>query len=156
MQSYTLPPYNRDENIDIHGFVRCCTRLGIDAKQIFDELCDIHVYGPRSFYMRTVLSWAKDFKGGKLSVKDCTRLRRPKTSITEGNGKHRYCKGFCGTGSPRFSMKIYSRAGISEGNVQTNPKKYLHRRQIYFCSSCVTEEQKKKCLKCARELMKIK
>ena len=36
----------------ICSYIKCCIRLNIDSKQIFNELCGI--YGPQTILMRTV------------------------------------------------------------------------------------------------------
>lgn len=141
-----------NEKTEIRGYIKCRTRLGINAKQIFDELCDI--YGPQSISVRTVFRWVKAFKAGKLSVKDDARLGRPKTSITKANIAA--VKAVVEQDA-RLSVKdIASSTGISEGSVQTILKKHLQLRKICarWVPHLLTEEQKKQRLKCARELLK--
>ena len=72
-----------DEKTEILVSIKCRIRLSIDAKQIFDELCDI--FGLLFISVRTVFRRVKDFKASQLSVKDDTRLGRPKTFITKTN-----------------------------------------------------------------------
>ena len=72
-----------DQKTEIHSYTKCCTRLNIDSKQIFNELCGI--YGPQTISMRTVFRWVKAFKAGKFSVEDDTHPGRPKTSVTKAN-----------------------------------------------------------------------
>ena len=72
-----------DQKTEIHSYIKCCVKLNIDSKQIFNELCGI--YGPQTISVRTVFRWVKAFKAGKFSVEDDTRPGRPKTSVTKAN-----------------------------------------------------------------------
>ena len=69
-----------DQKTELRSYIKCRTRLNIDSKQIFYELC-----GPQTISMRTVFRWVKAFKAGKFSVEDDTRPGRPKTSVTKVN-----------------------------------------------------------------------
>lgn len=143
---------NMDKKSEIRGYIKCRNVLGIDAKQIFSELCDI--YGPQSISMRTVFRWVKAFKDGKVSVKDDARLGRPKTSITKANIAA--VKAVVEQDA-RFSVKdIAGGTGISEGSVQTILKQHLQLRKICarWVPHLLSNEQKKQRLKCARELLK--
>ena len=46
-----------DQKTEIRSNIKCCIRLNIDSKQIFNELCDI--YGPQTISMRTGLDGLK-------------------------------------------------------------------------------------------------
>ena len=139
-----------DQN-EIRSYIKCCIRLTIDSKQIFNELCSI--YGPQTISMHTVFRWIKAFKAGKFSVEDDTHPGRPKTSVTKANiaavkivVKH----------DVRLSVKdIASCTGISEGSVQTILKKHLDLRKVCarWVPHLLTAEQKTS-LKWARELLK--
>ena len=72
-----------DQKTEIRSYIKCCIRLNIDSKQIFNELCSI--YGPQTISMRRVFRWVKAFKAGKFSVEDDTSPGRPKTYVTEAN-----------------------------------------------------------------------
>ena len=72
-----------DQKTEIRSYIKCCIRLNIDSKQIFNELCGI--YGPQTISMRTFLGGFKAFKARKFSVEDDTRPGRPKTSVTKVN-----------------------------------------------------------------------
>ena len=67
-----------DQKTEIRSYIRCCIRLTIDSKQIFNGLCGI--YGPH-----TVLRQVKALKAGKFSVEDDTHPGWPKTSVTKAN-----------------------------------------------------------------------
>ena len=69
-----------DQKTEIHSYIKCCIRLNIDSKQIFNELC-----GPQTISMHTVFRWVKAFKAGKFSVEDDTHPGRPKTYVTKAN-----------------------------------------------------------------------
>ena len=133
-----------DQKTEIRSYIKCCIRLNIDSKQIFNELCGI--YGPQTISMRTVFRWVKAFKAGKFFVEDDTRPGRPKTSVTKAN-----------IAAVKIVVKqdIASCSGISEGSVQTIPKKCLDLRKVCarWVPHLLTEEQKTQCLKCARELL---
>ena len=73
----------KDQKTEIRSYIKCCIRLNIDSKQIFNELCGI--YGPQTISMRTDFRWVEAFKVGKFSVEDDTRPGRPKTSVTKAN-----------------------------------------------------------------------
>ena len=98
--------------------------------------------------------WVKAFKAGKFCIEDDTRPGRPKTSVTEANIA---AVKIVVEQDARLSVKdIASCTGISEGSVQTILKKRLDLRKV--CAGWVphllTEEQKTRRLKCARELLK--
>ena len=82
MQSYTLTnllvTLNIDQKTEIRSYIKCCIRLNIDSKQIFNELCGI--YGPQTISMRS-FRWVK---AGKFSEGN-TSPGRPKTSVTKAN-----------------------------------------------------------------------
>ena len=75
--------WNMDQKTEIRSYIKCCIRLNIDSKQIFNELCGI--YGPQTISVCTVFRWVKAFKAGKFSVEDDTRPGRPKTFVTKAN-----------------------------------------------------------------------
>ena len=56
-----------DVKIEIQGHTKCNHRLGIDPKQVFTELFDIHVYRPKHISMFTVFTRVKSYGAGKLS-----------------------------------------------------------------------------------------
>ena len=104
--------------------------------------------------MRTVFRRVKAFKAGKFSVKDDTRLGRPKTSVTKANIA---AVKIVVEQDARLSVKdIASCTGISEGSVQTILKKRLDLRKVCarWVPHLLTEEQMTQRLKCARELLK--
>ena len=141
-----------DQKTEIRSYIKCCTRLNIDSKQIFNELCGI--YRPQTLLMCTVFRWVKAFKAGKFSVEDDTRPGRPKTSVTKANIA---AVKIVVIQDVRLSVKdIASCTGISEGSVQTIPKTRLDLRKV--CARLVphllTEQQKTQCLKYAQELLK--
>ena len=43
--------WNMDQKTEICSYIKCCIRLNIDSKQIFNELCGI--YGPQTISMRS-------------------------------------------------------------------------------------------------------
>ena len=104
--------------------------------------------------MGTVFRWVKAFKAGKFSVEDDTHPERPKTSVTKANIA---AVKIVVEQDAWLSVKdIASCTGMSEGSVQTILKKRLDLRKVYarWVPHLLTEEQKTKCLKCARELLK--
>ena len=72
-----------DQKTEICSYIKCCIRLNIDSKQIFNELCGI--YGPQAISMCTVFRWVKAFKAWKFSVEDDTHPGRSKTSVTKAS-----------------------------------------------------------------------
>ena len=144
--------WNIDQKTEIRSYIKCCIRLNIDSKQIFNELCGI--YGPQTISMHIVFRWVKAFKAWKFSVEDDMRPGRPKTSVTKANIT---AVKIVVEQDARLSVKdIASCTGISEGSVQTILKKRLDLRKV--CAKWVphllTDEQKTQRLKCARELLK--
>ena len=118
--------WNMDQKTEIRSYSKCRIRLNIDSKQIFNELCGI--YGPQTISMRTVFRWVKAFKGGKFSVEDDTRSRKPKTSVIKANIA---AVKIVVEQDARLSVKdIASCTGISEGSVQTILKKHLDLRKV--------------------------
>ena len=143
-----------DQKTEICSYIKCHIRHNIDSKQIFNELCGI--YGPQTISMSTVFRWVKAFKAGKFSVKDDICPGRPKTSVTKANVA---AVKIVVEQDARLSVKdihVASCTGISEGSVQTILKKRLGLRKVCarWIPHLLTEEQKTKCLKCARELLK--
>ena len=141
-----------DQKTEIRTYIKCRIRLNIDSKQIFNEL--LGIYGPQTISMRTVFMWVKAIKTEKFSVEDDTRPGRPKTSVTKANIA---AVKIVVEQDARLSVTdIASCTVISEGSVQTILKKRLDPRKV--CASWVphllTEEQKTRRLKCARELLK--
>ena len=59
--------WNMDQKTEIRSYIKCCIRLNIDSKQIFNELCGI--YGPQIISMRTVFRWVKLLKLGNFLLK---------------------------------------------------------------------------------------
>ena len=49
-----------DQKTNIRSYIKCCIRLNIDSKQIFNELCG--KYGPQAISVRTVLGGFKVLK----------------------------------------------------------------------------------------------
>ena len=146
--------WNTDQKTEIRSYIKCRIRLNIDSKQIFNELCGIHVYGLQTISVRTVFRWIKAFKAGKFSVEDDTRPGRPKTSVTKANIA---AVKIVVEQNERLSVKgIANCTGISEGSVQTILKKRLDLRKVCarWVPHLLTEEQKTQRLKCARELLK--
>ena len=141
-----------DQKTEILSYIKCCIRLNIDSKQIFNELYGIYV--PQTVSLRTVFRWVKAFKAGKFSVEGDTRPGRPKTSVTKANIT---ALKIVVEQDARLSVKnIASCTGISEGSVQTILKKHLDLRKVCarWAPHLLIEEQKNQCLKCARELLK--
>ena len=141
-----------DQKTEIRSYIKCCIRLNIDSKQIFNELCGIYV--PQTISTCTVFRWVKAFKAGKFSVEDDTRPGRPKIAVTKANIA---AVKIVVEQDARLSVKdIASCTGISGGSVQTILKMRLYLRKV--CAGWVphllTEEQKTQRLKCARELLK--
>ena len=52
----------------IRSYIKNCCILGIQAKDIFDEMC--HVYGNKELSFSSVTRWCKKFKNGVDSVED--------------------------------------------------------------------------------------
>ena len=57
-----------DQKTEIRNYIKCRSRLNIDSKQIFNELCGI--YGPQTISMHTVFRWVKACIAGKFSVEE--------------------------------------------------------------------------------------
>ena len=141
-----------DQKTEISSYIKCCIRLNIDSKQIFNELCGI--YGLQTISMHTVFRWVKALKAGKFSVEDDTHPGRPKKSGTKANIA---AVKIVVEQDARLSVKdIACCTGISEGSVQTILKKRLDLTKVCarWVPHLLTEEQKTQCLKCARELLK--
>ena len=101
-----------------------------------------------------VFRWVKAFKAGKFSVEDDTCPGRPKTSVTKA---YIAAVKIVVKQDARLSVKdIASCTGISEGSVQTIPKKHLDLRKVCarWVPHLLTEEQKTQRLKYAQGLLK--
>ena len=55
--------------------------LGIQAKDIFNEIC--RVYGNNGLSFSSVTRWCKKFKSGVDSVEDAPHAHRPKTATSQ-------------------------------------------------------------------------
>ena len=137
-----------DQKTKILSYIKCCIRLNIDSKQIFNELYGI--YGPRTISMRTVFRWVKAFKAGKFSVEDDTSHGpgRPKTSVTKAK-----------IAAVKIVVKQDAQLSVKDiasctGNVQTILKKHLDLRKVCarWVPHLLIDEQKTQHLKCAWEL----
>ena len=96
--------------------------LGLNSKQLFNELCGI--YGPQTISMRTVFRWVKAFKAKKFSVKMIPVLEGLKPLLPR-------LTSLLVEQDARLSVKnIASCTGISEGSVQTILKKRLDLRKV--------------------------
>ena len=136
-----------DQKTEICSYIKCCIRLNIDSKQIFNELCGI--YGPQTISVRTVFRWVTAFKAGKFSVEDDICPGRPKTSVTKTNIA---AVKLVVEQDAGLSVKdLASCTGISGGSVQTILKKHLDLRKVStrWVPHLLTEKQKTQCLKCA-------
>ena len=141
-----------DQKTEIRSYIKCCIRLNIDSKQIFNELCGI--YGPQTISMHTDFRWVKAFKAGKFSVEDDTHPGRPKTSVTKTNIAA--VKIVVEKDALLSVRDIASCTGVSEGSVQAILKKRLNLRKVCarWVPHLLTEEQKTQRLKCARKILK--
>ena len=127
-----------DQKTEIHSYIKCCIRLNIVSKQIFNELCGI--YGPQTISMRSGFRWVKAFKAGKFSVEDDTCPGRPITSVTKANIA---AVKIVVKQDVRLSVKdIASCTGISEGSMGLDLRKVCAR----WVPHLLTEEQKTQCL----------
>ena len=56
-----------DQKTEIHSYIKCCIRLSIDSKQIFNELCGIS--GPQIIQCAQFLGGLKLLKVGNFLLK---------------------------------------------------------------------------------------
>lgn len=77
-------PGNRVENkLEIRAYIKGRSLLGLQAKDIHREVCDI--YGEGQMSRSTVFRWVAKFKSGEQQLEDAARSGRPKTSVTKKN-----------------------------------------------------------------------
>ena len=108
-----------DQKTTIRSYIKCCIRLNIDSKQIFNNFV-WHIWTSDHFNAHSFW-WVKDFKAVKFSVEDDTRPGRPETSVTKANSA---AVKIVVEQDARLSVKdIASCTGISEGSVQIVLKK---------------------------------
>ena len=65
----------------IRSYIKNRCILGIQAKDIFNEIC--RVYGNNELSFSSVTRWCKKFKSGVDSEEDAPHARRPKTAISK-------------------------------------------------------------------------
>ena len=64
----------------IGSYIKNRCILGIQAKDIFNEMC--RIYGNDDIFL-SVTQWCKKFKSGIDSVKDAPHARRPKIATSQ-------------------------------------------------------------------------
>ena len=65
----------------IRSYIKNRCILGIQAKDIFNEIC--RVYWNNELFFSSVTRWCKKFKSGVDSVEDAPHARRPKTATSQ-------------------------------------------------------------------------
>ena len=65
----------------IRSYIKNRCILGIQAKDIFNEIC--RVYGNNELSFSSVTRWCKKFKSGVDSVEDAPHACRPKTATSQ-------------------------------------------------------------------------
>ena len=63
------------------SYIKNLCILGIQAKNIFSEIC--RVYGNNDLSFSSVTWWCKKFKSGVDLVEDAPHVRRPKTTTSQ-------------------------------------------------------------------------
>ena len=107
--------WNMDQKTEICSYIKCCIRLNIDSKQIFNELCGI--YGPQTFQCTQFLGGLTLLKLGNFLLKMIPVLKGLKPLLPKANIA---AVKIVVKQDAQLSVKdIASCTGISEGSVQT-------------------------------------
>lgn len=72
-----------ENSSEIRAYIKGRTLLGVGAKLIYKELCDMHGYSVMSYSQ--VARWNKRFRDGRELLEDDQRSGRPKSVVTKGN-----------------------------------------------------------------------
>lgn len=147
-------PGKRVENrLEIRAYIKGRSLLGLQAKDIHREVCDI--YGEGQMSRSTVFRWVAKFKSGEQQLEDAARSGRPKTSVTKKNiGKIR---NLINTDA-RYTVRQLARlTSLSLAIVHEILKKHLKVRKINarWIPHLLTDAQKNRRVEMAKKLLKI-
>ena len=136
----------------IRSYIKNRCILGIQAKDIFSEIC--RIYGNNELSFSSVTRWCKKFKSGIDSVKDAPHARRPKSATSPKmveKVKQMVSK------DARFTTRhIAQSVGISVGAAHTILRRNLKMRRISarWIPHLLTKEQKVARVRIAKQLLK--
>ena len=126
--------------------------LGIQAKDIFNEIC--RVYGNNELSFSSVTRWCKKFKSVVDSVEDAPHARRPKTATSQKIVKK--VTNFVATNARFTTRHIAECVGISVGGAHTSLSCDLKMRRISarWIPHLLIKEQKLARVRIAKQLLK--
>ena len=110
----------------IWSYIKNCCILGIQVKEIFNEIC--RVYGNKKLSFSSITLWCKKFTSGVDSVKDVPHARRPKTATLQKIVEK--VKNLVATDARFTTRHIAKCIGISVGAAHTILRHDLKMRRI--------------------------
>ena len=127
--------------------------LGIQAKDIFNEIC--RVYGNNELSFSSVTRWCTKFKSGVDSVEDAPYARRPKTATSQKIVEK--VTNLVATDARFTTRHIAKCVGISEGAAHTILRRDLKMKRICarWIPHLLTKEQKLALVRIAKQLLKL-
>ncbi|XP_045167528.2 protein GVQW3-like [Mercenaria mercenaria] len=136
----------------IRSYIKNRFILGIQAKDIFNEIC--RVYGNNELSFSSVTRWCKKFKSGVDSVKDAPRASRPKTATSPKIVEK--VKDLIATDARFTTRHIAKFVGISVGSARTILRHDLQMRRISarWIPLLLTKEQTLARVRIAKQFLK--
>lgn len=138
---------------EIRAYIKTRCQLGVSAKEIFGELCDVH--GQNEVSYATVTRWVKKFKSGCDSVQDAPKSGRP-CNATSKSMVEIVCD-VVKSDARLTTTQIANMVGISAASVFRILKRNLKMRRITarWIPHLLTDKQKRVRLQTARKLLKM-
>ena len=136
----------------IRSYIKNRCILGIQAKDIFNEIC--RVYGNNELSFSSVTRWCKKFKIGVNLVEDAPHARRPKTATSQKIVEK--VTNLVATDAGFTTRHIAKCVGISLGAAHTILRRDLKMRRIIarWMPNLVSKEQKLARVRIAKQLLK--
>ena len=137
----------------VRGYIKARLKLGIRAKDIFKEVCNIYGYNEVSYM--TVTRWIRKFKSGQVSIKDGKKSGRPRSVIIPKN--IRKIKEILNKDARYTTREIARLVGISSGSTFSILKKIIKVSRISarWKPHLLTPEQKRCRVSFAKKLLKM-
>ncbi|XP_045178077.2 protein GVQW3-like [Mercenaria mercenaria] len=139
--------------LEIRTCIKARSHLGLSARDLFAEICDI--YGHHEVSYSTVTRWISHFKSGREQLQDLPRSGRPKSVTTD-----KYVKKIKQLleKDARLTLRELARlTGISSERVYSVLKEKLKVTKISarWIRHLLTPQQKRERVKKAKSLLKL-
>ncbi|XP_053376606.1 protein GVQW3-like [Mercenaria mercenaria] len=139
--------------LQIRSYIQARNKIGISAKVIFNEICNI--YGHYEVSYSTVTRWISRFKSGREQVEDFRRSGRPKTATIKKNAQ--LIKDLLHQDARLTVHHLARRSGISSARVHFILCKILlvKKKCARSIPHLLTAEQKQERVRKAKKLLKL-